>query len=364
MSSSTLACPEFLAMERTIIDDFVACTRESCEETEACIKALNQEGGADYIHRLFRALHSLKGNCQMVGLAPFTEPLHRIEDLVAKVRAGQIPYLPIIGEYLLLATDEIEDLLNELIRTGVANNERRLHLCTVCEFILTNANATNVNQQFAHAITLLNKKERTNILDRKLKKISLELPNDFELMRSLSMHIDNLSIYRKNRSDQVVQMAEQLNQALGTLVDPQQLQAAAWMHDVGMSFIPHNIFNKEGVLSKEELRKIQEHVVIGSQFLLRFGGWDEAARMVLDHHERFDGSGYPNGTIGKEIHPGARILSIIDSYCSMTTERSDRTFKKSLLSAISEINANIETQFDPEIVRIFNDVVRQIMLRP
>ena len=364
MSSSTLNCPEFLAMERTIIDDFVACTRESCEETETCIKALDQAGGADYIHRLFRALHSLKGNCLMVGLTPFTEPLHRIEDLVAKVRAGQIPYLPIIGEYLLLATDEIEDLLTELIATGTTNNQRRLHLCTVCEFLLSNTTASNVSEQFAHALTLLDKKQRTNALDSKSKKVLLQLPSDFELMRSLSVHIDNLSIYRKNRSDQVVHMAERLNEALGAIVDPQQLQAAAWMHDVGMSFIPHNIFNKEGALSKEELRKIQEHVVIGSQFLLRFGGWDEAARIVMDHHERYDGSGYPNGTKGKEIHPGARILSIIDSYCSMTTERSDRTFKKSLLSTISEINANIETQFDPEIVRVFNDVVRQIMMRP
>jgi len=57
------------------------------------------------------------------------------------------------------------------------------------------------------------------------------------------------------------------------------------MHDVGMAFIPHSIFNKEGILSKEEIRKIQEHVVTGSQILLRFGDWNDAARMILDHHE-------------------------------------------------------------------------------
>jgi two-component system response regulator RpfG len=364
MNASTISCPEFMAMERLIIDDFVACTRESCEETEVCVKALNQEAGADYIHRLFRALHSLKGNCQMVGLTPFTEPLHRIEDIVAKVRANQIPYLPVIGEFLLLATDEIEDLLIELIGSGVANNHRRLHLCHVSEELLAHTTALNVREQFTNAIISLDKKQRAENTESKTKKIALALPNDFELMRSLSIHIDNLSIYRKNRSEQVVQMAQQLNEALGTIVNPQQLQAAAWMHDVGMSFIPHNIFNKEGTVSKEEQRKIQEHVVISSQLLLRFGQWDEAARIVLDHHERFDGSGYPNGAIGAHIHPGARILSIIDTYCSMTTERSDRSFKKSILSTISEINANIETQFDPEFVRVFNEVVRRIMMRP
>jgi HD-GYP domain-containing protein (c-di-GMP phosphodiesterase class II) len=104
-------------------------------------------------------------------------------------------------------------------------------------------------------------------------------------------------------------------------------------------------------------------VVIGSQLLLRFGGWDDAARMILDHHERFDGSGYPNGIKGEEIHVGARMIAIVDAFCSMTTERSDRNYKKGLLSAISEINANTETQFDPQLVSVFNDVVRNMMMR-
>ena len=161
----------------------------------------------------------------------------------------------------------------------------------------------------------------------------------------------------------MVQLAQTLNEAMGFPLDAQQLQAASWMHDVGMGFIPHSIFNKEGLLSKEELRKIQEHVVTSSQLLLRFGGWNEAARMVLDHHERFDGSGYPNGLSGDEIHLGGRMLSIIDTFCSITNERSDRSYTKSLLSAISEINANSESQFDPKVVDVFNDVVRKLMIK-
>jgi two-component system response regulator RpfG len=359
-----LVCPEFLAMERTIIDDFISCTRESCAETETCVKALDRGAGHDFIHRLFRALHSLKGNCQMVGLTPFTEPLHKVEDIVARIRSLAIPYTPAVGEFLLLATDEIEDLLSELINTRQANNSRRLLLCRVSENLLRELTPSNVDAEFQQAIALLDKKERSASSNYKTKKVLLEVPPDLEFMCNLSGHIDNLSIYRKNRSDQVVQMTEQLNQAMGLPVDPVQLQAASLMHDVGMSFIPHNIFNKEGALSKEETRKIQEHVVIGSQFLLRFGGWDEAARMVLDHHERYDGSGYPNGVSGQQIHQGARMLSIVDTFCSITTERSDRTFKKSLLSAISEINANSDTQFDPDMVQVFNEVVRKIMMKP
>lgn len=299
----------------------------------------------------------------MVSLVPFTAPLHRIEEIVARLRSHQLPYHTYIGDFLLLTTDEIEKLLAGLISSGQVNEERRGQLCQVAEDLLVSAKPDNVAQEFEKALFVLGKRSQKAEPILKSAKVLLELPADLDLMRSLSLHIDNLSIYRKNRSDQTVQMTQQLNEALGTPVNPEQLQAAAWMHDVGMGFIPHNIFNKEGTLSKEELRKIQEHVITGSQLLLRFGDWNEAARMVLDHHERFDGSGYPNGVAGKQIHPGARMLSIVDTFCSITTERSDRNFKKSLLSAISEINANSESQFDPDMVAVFNEVIRKVLMK-
>ncbi|MDO8177480.1 MAG: HD domain-containing phosphohydrolase [Undibacterium sp.] len=362
-NSSTFTCSEFLAMERTIIADFVVCMRDCCEETETCVAALNRDNGSEYVHRLFRALHSLKGNCQMVGLTPFTQLLHHVEEIVARVRSTQEPYFRELGDFLLIATYEVEDLLNDLILNGVTSESRRKKLFDVCESLQKNVIGTDKKKQFSDANVFIGGRAAANSSVQKTPKIQLELPSDIELMRKMSLHIDNLSIYRKNRSDQVVQMAELLNEALGFPVDKEQLNAASLMHDVGMSFIPHNIFNKEGVLSKEELRKIQEHVVTGSQLLLRFGDWDEAARMVLDHHERFDGSGYPNALAGEQIHPGGRMLSIIDTFCSITNERSDRSYKKSLLSAISEINANSAIQFDPAMVSSFNEVVRKIMMK-
>jgi two-component system response regulator RpfG len=362
-TSLTFTCPEFLAMERGIIDDFVFCMRDCCEETEVCVAALNGENGAEYIHRLFRAMHSLKGNCQMVGLAPFTQLLHHVEEIVARVRSNQAPYFRELGEFLLIATCEVEDLLNELIRNGATSESRRQRLFDISVSLQSNDAGVDKVQQFIDANQSFGGAAAKKSQVQKSPKILLELPSDLELMRRLALHIDNLSIYRKNRGDQVVQMTELLNEALGFPVNKEQLHVASLMHDVGMSFIPHNIFNKEGALSKEELRKIQEHVVTGSHLLLRFGDWNEAARMVLDHHERYDGSGYPNALAGEQIHPGGRMLSIIDAFCSITNERSDRSYKKNLLSAISEINANSHIQFDPVMVSAFNDVVRKIMMK-
>ncbi|MFZ6752392.1 HD domain-containing phosphohydrolase [Undibacterium sp. Dicai25W] len=361
--SEKFSCPEFLAMERTIIDDFVDCTRECCAEVEICVKALNKQGGPEYIHRMFRSMHSLKGNCQMVGLGPLNALLHRIEEVFSRARAHPEQYIPELGEFLLLATDEIEELLSELIANGEADEVKRKRLYDVCETLQKNTVNGLSAGVFKDAIASLGGRIFDKSATLKNLKIELTLPEDLTLMRSLAAHLDKLSIFRKNRSEQTLELVNSLNEAMGFPADKKQLEAAAWMHDVGMSLIPQVIFNKEGNLSKEEQKILQEHVQLGSQLLLRFGGWDDAARMVLDHHEFFDGSGYPNGTVGNDIHPGARMLAIVDTFCSITTERSDRGYKKSLMQAISEINANIHVQFDPQMVTTFNDVVRNLMMK-
>lgn len=362
MYESEITCPAFLALDRSIIDDFVQCTEDSAIEVEACIKSLDQNGGDDYIARLFRALHSFKGNCQMVGLTPFVAPLHKVEEIVSCLRSKQWRYHPKVGEFLMHATDGMIEMLTQLVGTGSANGHTSRMISEACTVLLANTHASNVGEQFGQAIARLGKAPVKKLPEGKLLKVSLELPHDMVLMQSFSARLDDLSIYRKNRGEQVVKLAAELNEALGSPVNPEQLKAASLLHDIGMAFIPHNIFNREGNLSKEELRKLQEHVITGSQIVMRFGKWEDAAHMILDHHERFDGSGYPNGTAGDSIHPGGHILSVVDTFCAITTERSDRAFKKSLLSAISEINANSESQFNPTVVKAFNGVVRNMMM--
>lgn len=360
---TTFTCPEFLNMERAIIDEFLDCTTECHSEVEACVRALNQHGGPEYIHRMFRSLHSLKGNCQMVGLTPFKDLMHRVEEIFAYLRAHPDHYFKELGDFLLMATDQIVDLLYQLIRDGYASENQRAVLASVCDTLRQQTGRRLEPDAFRFAVQSLGGRPAEKVGNDRGTRVSLELPDDFSLMRLWADKIDGLSIFRKNRNTHGTELALELNAALGQPVDMRQLEAASLMHDVGMAFIPHAIFNKESNLSREELRILQEHVQISVQMLLRFGGWDEAAAMILDHHEYYDGSGYPNHKKADAIHMGGRMLAVVDAFCSVTTERSDRSYKKSLLSAISEINSNIHTQFDPHIVSAFNEVVRNMMLR-
>ena len=189
-----------------------------------------------------------------------------------------------------------------------------------------------------------------------------ELPSDIQLMKDYANALDGLSNSRRGRSLQTLTLCKQLNESIGLLVDPIQLEAAVYMHDFGMSLVSPNILQKEASLEKDELRSVQHHVFFGSRFLQRIGGWDDAALMVLQHHERMDGTGYPFRVQGKHICIGARLLAVADTFISLTNERSDRTYKKTLFGAVREVNANAGAQFDHELVERFNDVIRAFYL--
>lgn len=359
--SATFTCPEFLELEPAILSEFMTCYADAKDEISTCLIALQQSHLDKDINQLFRAMHSLKGNCRMVYLEPYVDLLHAMEEIVARLRSHHCAYETWIGEFIASATEEIEIQIKELVSTH-KGSQKRLHWLRELVNRVENATENDRKPTYLQATAEL----RGDITQAATadKHTLPELPDDLSLMQGLAQMLDGLSIYRRGRSEQLLQLSKMLNESLNSPVPEDQLVAAVFMHDVGMALTPHNIFNKEGTLTKEELRLIQSHVNVGYQLLQRFGGWDEAAAIVMQHHERFDGSGYPSRLCGEAIHIGARILSIVDTYCSITNERSDRNFKKSLLSAVSEINANKGTQFDPHLVNAFNDVVRTHLLKP
>jgi HD-GYP domain-containing protein (c-di-GMP phosphodiesterase class II) len=125
---------------------------------------------------------------------------------------------------------------------------------------------------------------------------------------------------------------------------------AALLHDVGKLRIANEIINKAGPLTPEEWQVIQRHTIEGEQLLHRVGGLlGEIGKIVRSCHERFDGSGYPDGLAGDEIPLVARIVACCDAYNAMTT---DRSYRKALPreEAVAELRRGAGTQFDPQVV--------------
>jgi diguanylate cyclase (GGDEF)-like protein len=152
----------------------------------------------------------------------------------------------------------------------------------------------------------------------------------------------------------MVQMSEATAQMLGCAEEEQHLVSlAALLHDVGKIGIPHEILHKPGPLTEDEWAVMRKHPSIGRQILEQAGGKCALlSHIVVAHHERWDGSGYPYGLCAETIPLGARILSVVDSYDAMT---SDRPYRQALpdIEAQAELQKCASSQFDPRVVAAF-----------
>ena len=134
--------------------------------------------------------------------------------------------------------------------------------------------------------------------------------------------------------------------------DVQVIQRATVLADVGKLEIAESILSKEGELSEDEWMEMRRHPELGSKILADVLHLGDAGEIVLAHHERFDGNGYPHRLKGDDIPLGARIYAVADSYIAMTSDRPHRK-KMSHSKARREILRSSMTQFDPEVVRAF-----------
>lgn len=129
----------------------------------------------------------------------------------------------------------------------------------------------------------------------------------------------------------------------------------AMLHDVGKIGVPDAVLHKPSRLTPEEWDLMRRHVQIGHHMLTQFDFLDRAALLVRDHHERFDGSGYPRGLAGEDIYAGARMFAVADTFDAIT---SDRPYRKARGEdeARAELRRVTGTQLDPACVRTFLEV--------
>lgn len=198
-------------------------------------------------------------------------------------------------------------------------------------------------------------------LDRKNKELEqmyASLGDSYmEVIRTLRLVVDARDIYTRGHSDRVSHYALRIAREMGK--DEgfcERVRVAGLFHDVGKVAIPDSVLLKPGKLNSAEYELIMMHSEKGSQILSAISAFGDIAEIVLEHHERYDGSGYPQGLTGEETREEARMISVADAFDAMTSHRLYRdnlTFE----NAVDQLVQGKGGQFDPVAVDAFLHVL-------
>jgi putative nucleotidyltransferase with HDIG domain len=178
--------------------------------------------------------------------------------------------------------------------------------------------------------------------------------NLFATLYAFVNAVEARDLYTRQHSSRVTGISLIIGKQLGCTVEELDiLNFAGHLHDIGKIGIRDDILLKPGRLTNEEFEKIKQHPAIGANILKQLGMWEKERQIIRCHHERFDGTGYPDGLKGEQIPILARILSVADVYDAMASDRAYRKRMKesTILKVIYEGSG---TQFDPDIVAAFD----------
>ncbi|MGB9716452.1 MAG: HD domain-containing phosphohydrolase [Thermodesulfovibrionales bacterium] len=194
------------------------------------------------------------------------------------------------------------------------------------------------------------------LLEKEIEKARENLMLYYEgTIKALIRAIDAKDHYTFDHSEHVAKLSSEIADVMGfSKVMKDKLEHAAIMHDIGKIGINEQLLRKESLLTEEEHAEMRKHPEIGARIVRAVPFLEDTIDVILYHHERFDGSGYPEGLKGDKIPLSARIVSIADTIDAMMR---DRPYRNALSRSqlIDELQKGAGTQFDPEIIRLVND---------
>ena len=358
--------------------DFADALTDLVPAVERTVHRLGQApDDADAVAELFRALHNLKGDAAICRFAAGVAIVHPLESLLARVRARALPFSPALAEIVLLALDRLELAVDTLLRGGRLADQPTLRLPPLLAGLERLAAAPGdwlealapevIEQVTGFRPARLDGSEEAAPAPSAFVPTSIAADDprsaDLAFFRTLAERFEARSPRYAGRTERQCGLALDINADAGQPVPPAQLEAAVYLHDLGMMLLPDPLWLRPGSLTDTERQALMRHPEDGAGLLARMPGWQVAAEIVAQHHEMPDGRGYPHGLKNGAIAPGAKILAIVDAFEAVMLKHKDRGLARSTLRAVAEINA-CENQFAPEFIAPFNRVMRRRLERP
>lgn len=331
--------------------------KDSIQKEDFKIMVVDDESGIIDSLAMFLNRYTVKG---------YTDPLEAIEVLKNEhfdLLILDFLMMPIHGDKVVEEIRKFNSSLYILLLTGHKDlappleTIKRLDIQGYCEksdrfdqiLLLVESGLKSVSQM--RIIQDIN--EKLELANEQLKEAY------YGTIESLRLAVDAKDSYTKHHSDRVSYYSVLIGKQLGLSdEDLETLKQGALFHDVGKIGIPDSILQKPGKLTNEEYDDIKNHPSIGSKILAPAKIFNDLVPMVLHHHERYDGRGYPVGLSGEDIPLMARIVCVADSFDAMTSDRSYRP-RFDVITALGELENCKGSQFDPICVDAFLIALRQ-----
>jgi HPt (histidine-containing phosphotransfer) domain-containing protein len=349
--------------DRELLVEFRDALSDQVATLERQVANLRRDAAdQDSIATLFRALHTIKGDASICRFELGVRIAHPIEGLLVRLREGKLAFSPLLAEAILLALDRLELAVEALLAGRSIDSLRLSALIDGLERLsgVENSGLDIASVDLIEAVTGFRPAGAAAKLVPKAAARGNDNAGDLHFFQRLALQLETYSPLFRGRSGRLLRLALETNARAGKPVDAAQLEAAVYLHDIGMMFLPESIWLKVGPLTDAERRVMREHPSFAAGLAERMTGWQEAATMIAQHHEMADGQGYPLGLKESQIVPGAKILAIVDAFESVTLKHSHRGEGRSLLRAVAEINAS-DRQFSAEWIGHFNQVIRGVV---
>lgn len=197
---------------------------------------------------------------------------------------------------------------------------------------------------------------RTQELEREISELRDQAVS---VVESLVMTMEAKDVFQRGHSARIAELAASIAEYMGLAPDVvEDVRLAGRLHDVGNIGVPPEILNKPGALNAKELEQVKDHVRIGVDILTPLRQIERAVAFVGDHHERWDGTGYPYARTGEHISVGGRILAAADAFDALISRRAYRQ-PLSTEDAVDRMRADAGTHFDPRVYEALRVVVKR-----
>jgi HD-GYP domain-containing protein (c-di-GMP phosphodiesterase class II) len=377
-------------LEPEILSDLIEEINELYEASEQTLIELELKPEDNELQRaLFRSVHTIKGDLGLVNFSPIIPLLQHVEDLLDFLRKGQVDYTSIMSDLVLLTMDRVKQFVESVIAEGQAQYDDVLYQQLIMAIKrITPDNKAQHDKLLGEAVLLLNPDldqpayredegeqsaeataapapQKATLGKTGIPKdLSAEKRMDILFFREMMQTIEHRSNYWAGRGDRIAKLALYVNDVAGNPIEEDQLAVACYVHDFGMAFMPLKLLHKNDPYTDNEFNLMRSHVYKSSRLLEHLDQWDMARKIVMQHHERVDGSGYPLGLKEDDICDGAKLLAILDTFDAMTHSRA-RADKQAISKkkAVIELNRQADGKFSQTWLQYFNRAMAKVLTR-